>query len=124
MAAMGYNVWLHKYILFVISGAFAGIAGVFYAYYKGMIHPTDIGIDTSFLPMVMAIIGGQGTLLGPVVGAAVVILVQYYVSDVMPIRWPLILGSLFVFSIMFARKGLWVYVSHLWDRVVHRDGST
>ncbi len=124
MAATGYNVWAHKYVAFVVSGAFAGLAGSLYAYYKGMIHPTDIGIDTSFLPMVMAIIGGQSTLLGPVIGAVIVILVQYYVSNIMPIRWPLVLGGLFVFSIMFARQGVWVYLTVLWNKVVWRHGST
>lgn len=124
LAAVGYNVWLQKYIAFVISGFFAGLAGTLYAYYKGMIHPTDIGIDTSFLPMVMAIIGGQRSLIGPVFGAAVLILLQYYISNIMPIRWPLILGCIFVFSIMFARQGLWVYISMLWTKMVNRDGST
>ena len=123
MEAAGYNTWLHKYIAFVISGAFAGMAGVLFAYYNYMISPWHLSVNTSFLPMVMAIIGGQSTLLGPVIGAAFIILVEHYVSIFMPARWPLVLGGLFVISIMFARKGIWVYFSGLWNRGSRTNGS-
>ena len=123
MEAIGYNTWMHKYIAFVISGAFAGLAGVFFSYYNYMISPHHLGIGTSFLPMVMAIIGGQGTLLGPVVGAAIIIFVEHFVSMVMQSRWPLVLGGLFVLSIMFARQGIWVYVSAFWNTAGKKHGS-
>jgi branched-chain amino acid transport system permease protein len=124
MAAVGYNTWLHRYIAFIISGAFGGMAGVLFAYYNYMISPSHLGVATSFMPMVMAIIGGQGTILGPVIGAAVIIFVEHFVSMVMPARWPLVLGCLFVVSIMFARQGIWVYLSSAWDRMMKRDGSS
>jgi branched-chain amino acid transport system permease protein len=124
MEAAGYNTWLHKYVAFVVSGAFAGMAGVLFAYYNYMISPWHLSVNTSFLPMVMAIIGGQATLLGPVVGAAFVILVEHFVSIFMPARWPLVLGGLFVFCIMFTRKGIWVYVSLLWNRVSRANGGS
>ena len=109
MAAVGYNTWLYKYIAFVLSGAFAGIAGILFSYYNFFVSPNHLGIGTSFLPMVMAIIGGLGTLLGPVIGAAVLVFVENYASIFAPERWPLILGGLFVLSIMFAREGVGVY---------------
>jgi branched-chain amino acid transport system permease protein len=117
MEAAGYNTWLHKYIAFVVSGAFAGMAGVLFAYYNYMISPWHLSVSTSFLPMVMAIIGGQATLLGPAIGAAFIILVEHNVSMFMPTRWPIVLGGLFVLSIMFARQGIWVYVSVLLNKV-------
>ncbi|MBU0514007.1 MAG: branched-chain amino acid ABC transporter permease [Proteobacteria bacterium] len=123
MEAIGYNTWLHKYVAFVVSGAFCGLAGTLFAYYNNMVSPSHLGIDTSFLPMVMAIIGGQGTLLGPAVGAAVVIFVEHFVSMVIPIRWPLVLGGLFVVSIMLARQGIWVYLNMLFSRMIGRYGS-
>jgi branched-chain amino acid transport system permease protein len=74
--------------------------------------------------MVMAIIGGLGTFLGPVVGAAVFIFVENFASIITPQRWPLILGGLFVLTIMFAREGIGVYVWRLWTRVSGRYGSS
>lgn len=110
MKAVGYNTWLYKYIAFVISGAFAGIAGVLFSYYNYFVSPKHLGISTSFLPMVMAIMGGLGTFLGPVIGALVLVFVENFASIVSPQRWPLILGGLFVVIIMFAREGIGVYL--------------
>ncbi len=116
MLALGYNVWLHKYIAFIIGGMFAGLSGVLFVYQNRFIEPAHMNIMTSFLPMAMVIIGGPGTLWGPVVGAATVIFAEYFSSILIPQRWPLVLGGLFVFSIMFARKGLAVYIGNLWHR--------
>ncbi len=123
MEALGYDTWLYKYTAFVISGAFAGIAGVLFTYYNFFVSPNHLGIVTSFLPMVMAIMGGLGTFLGPVVGAAVFIFVENFASIVAPQRWPLILGGLFVLTIMFAREGLGVYLWRLSTEVSRRFGS-
>jgi branched-chain amino acid transport system permease protein len=123
MEAVGYNTWLHKYLAFVISGFFCGLAGVLFAYYNSMVEPAHLGIDTSFLPMVMAIIGGQGTLFGPIVGAAIIVFFQELVSEFMPIRWPLVLGGLFVVSIMLARQGVWVYLNTLIVKIGRSYGS-
>jgi branched-chain amino acid transport system permease protein len=124
MEALGYDTWLYKYTAFIISGAFAGIAGVLFVYYNFFVSPNHFGIVTSFLPMVMAIMGGLGTFLGPVVGAAVFIFVENFASIVAPQRWPLILGGLFVLTIMFARQGLGVYLWKLTTEVGRRIGST
>jgi branched-chain amino acid transport system permease protein len=123
MEALGYDTWLYKYIAFVISGGFAGIAGVLFTYYNFFVSPNHLGIVTSFQPMVMAIMGGLGTFLGPVVGAAVFIFVENFASIVAPQRWPLILGGLFVLTIMFAREGLGVYAWRLLTEVGGRFGS-
>ena len=124
MRALGYNTWLYKYIAFIISGTFSGIAGILFAYYNYMIDPNHLGVGTSFLPMCMAIIGGMGLLLGPVLGAAVIIFVELIASILTPDRWPLILGGLFVLAIMFTREGLTVYLGKLWNKVYYSYGST
>ncbi len=116
MEAVGYNTWFLKYAAFVVSGAFAGLAGVLFSYYNLFVSPNHLGIATSFLPMVMAIMGGLGTFLGPVVGAAVFIFVENFASILSPQRWPLVLGTLFVLTIMFAREGIGVYLWRLWTR--------
>lgn len=123
MEAVGYNTWLYKYLAFVISGAFAGIAGILFTYYNFFVSPNHLGIATSFLPMVMAIIGGLGTLFGPVIGAAVFIFVENYASIFAPQRWPLILGGLFVITIIFARDGIGVYLWRLFTKVTLGYGS-
>ncbi len=123
MEAVGYNTWYLKYAAFVVSGAFAGLAGVLFAYYNFFVSPNHLGIATSFLPMVMAIMGGLGTFLGPVVGAAVFIFVENFASILSPERWPLVLGTLFVLTIMFARDGIGVYLWRLWIKWRPHYGS-
>jgi branched-chain amino acid transport system permease protein len=124
MRALGYNTWLYKYIAFIITGAFAGAAGVLFVYYNRFISPTHVGVATSFLPMIMVIIGGSGTLLGPVIGAFVIVFVEYFASLFTPERWPLILGAIFVAAIMYARGGISIHLTRLWKRLDYRYGST
>jgi branched-chain amino acid transport system permease protein len=123
MQALGYNTWLYKYLAFVISGGFAGLAGVLFVYYNRFIAPSHLAVGTSFLPMVMAIIGGRTMLFGPVIGAFIIIFVEYYASIFTPERWPLILGGIFVIAILFAREGVGVYLSRLWGKVIEHYGS-
>jgi branched-chain amino acid transport system permease protein len=123
MQSLGYNTWLYKYIVFIITGAFAGVAGVLFVYYNRFIAPTHVAVGTSFLPMVMVIIGGSGTLLGPVIGAMVIVFVEYFASLFTPERWPLILGAVFVAAIMYARGGIDIHLSRLWKRLSYRYGS-
>jgi branched-chain amino acid transport system permease protein len=117
MESLGYNTWLHKYIVFIVTGAFSGIAGVLFAYFNRLISPVHLAVGTSFLPMCMVIIGGSGTLLGPVIGAMALVFVEYFSSLFTPERWPLILGGLFVAVIMYARGGIMVYLSGIWKRI-------
>jgi len=108
MRCLGYNTWVYKYIAFITAGLFAGIAGVFFAYYNGTIVPDHVGLSTSALLMIMVMLGGAGTLFGPVFGAALIIILEQVASIYMPQRWPLILGAIFVICAMVARGGLWL----------------
>jgi branched-chain amino acid transport system permease protein len=74
--------------------------------------------------MCMVIIGGTGTLLGPVIGAMVIVFVEYFSSLFTPERWPLILGGLFVVVIMYSRGGIMVYLKEIWKRIGYYNGST
>jgi branched-chain amino acid transport system permease protein len=105
MRALGYNVWLHKYIAFVLSGAFAGVAGVLWAYYNGFVGPTDVQLVTSVESLLMVALGGPGTLAGPVLGAAVIVFLKNFVS-VYTKRWLLILGAVYIGVILFAPQGI------------------
>jgi branched-chain amino acid transport system permease protein len=105
MRALGYNVWLHKYLAFVVSGAFAGFAGIFWAYYNGFVSPVDVQLVTSVETLLMVALGGPGTLAGPALGAAVIIFLKNFVS-VYTKRWLLILGAVYIGVILFAPRGI------------------
>jgi ABC-type branched-subunit amino acid transport system ATPase component/ABC-type branched-subunit amino acid transport system permease subunit len=105
MRTSGYNVWLHKFIIFVIAGAFAGVAGVLYAYSSQFISPTVLGVETSFEAMLMVIIGGAGTLSGPIIGAAVVTGLRNYLSVHFE-NWVIVLGVVYILVVFFAPRGI------------------
>jgi branched-chain amino acid transport system permease protein len=105
MRALGYNVWLHKYLAFVIAGVFAGFSGVFWAYYNGFVSPVDVQLVTSVEALLMVALGGPGTLAGPALGAAVIVFLKNFVS-VYTKRWLLILGAVYIGVILFAPRGV------------------
>jgi len=105
MRALGYNVWLHKYLAFVLSGTLAGFAGVLWAYYNGFVSPVDVQLVTSVEALLMVALGGPGTLVGPAVGAAIIVFLKNFVS-VYTKRWLLILGAVYIGAILFAPRGL------------------
>lgn len=117
MRSLGYNTWLYKYIAFIIAGLFAGVAGVLFAYYLGMMSPSYCSVTTSTLVALMIIMGGKRVFWGPAVGATVIIFLEYFSSIFVPERWPLILGGAFVVSVMFIRQGISIYLIKLWEKV-------
>ena len=105
MRALGYDVWLHKYLAFVLSGAVAGLGGVFWAYYNGFVSPIDVQLITSVEALLMVALGGPGTLLGPAIGAALIVFLKSFAS-IFTKRWLLILGAVYIGAILFAPRGL------------------
>jgi branched-chain amino acid transport system permease protein len=106
MRTLGYNVALHKYLAFIISAFFAGVAGILFAFYNLYVSPTMIDFAHNGTVVQMVIVGGMGTLWGPLVGAIVIVLLQQFVSIYVQ-RWVTVLGVLFVLVVLFARSGLW-----------------
>ncbi len=105
MQALGYNVWLHKYVAFVLSGTFAGFAGTLWAYYNGFVSPNDVQLVTSVETLLMVALGGPGTLIGSALGAGVIVFLKNFVS-VYTKRWLLILGGVYIGVILFAPTGI------------------
>jgi branched-chain amino acid transport system permease protein len=105
MRTLGYHVWLHKYVGFVIAGAVGGYAGVFWAYYNGFVSPADAELATSVEILLMCALGGRGTLFGPALGAAIIVLMKNLVS-VYTHRWLLILGTVYIATIVYAPDGI------------------
>lgn len=105
MRTLGYNVWLHKYIGFVIAGTLAGFGGVFWGYYNGFVGPADVELATSVEALLMVALGGQATLLGPALGAGIIVMLKNLVS-VYTHRWLLILGAVYIGTIVYAPEGI------------------
>jgi branched-chain amino acid transport system ATP-binding protein len=105
MRALGYNVWLHKYIAFVFSALFAAAAGVMSAYYKGFVSPFDLSIAVSADAILMVILGGTGTLFGPIIGAAVIVGLRNFLSIFMN-HWLIVLGLVFILTVFVAPLGV------------------
>jgi branched-chain amino acid transport system permease protein len=102
---VGYNLSLTKFYLFMLSGFFAGVAGMLLAYYTKFVSPANAAFATSGRGVLMAILGGIGTLFGPVVGAFIIVLTENIVSIYFA-RWTTVLGLIFILTIMFAPDGL------------------
>ena len=124
MKSLGYNTWLYKYIAFVVGGLFAGIAGVLSIYQSAIVGPSFLGILTSATVLLMVIIGSPNVFWGPVVGAVLVVFLEHFFSMYVPERWPLILGAIYVLTVMFLRGGVSMRLVRIWKRVQERYGRT
>lgn len=105
MRSLGYNTTLHLLIGFLFSGLMAGLSGVLYAYFNSFVSPSTVALAQSVKGLLMVIVGGVGTLFGGVVGAAVIILLENVVSSFTE-RWSMVLGALFVLTMIFAPEGI------------------
>ncbi len=115
MRMLGYNTWLHRYCAFVVAGTFAGLAGSLYAFYNRFVSPPDLHIAASAEAVLMVILGGAGTLFGPLAGAGIVVFLRNLVSAYTQ-RWMLILGVVFVLTVMYAPQGVAGGARALWAR--------
>jgi len=105
MAALGYNVWMIRWITFIYAGFWGGIAGLLYVYYNKYIHPTSLSITSSAEGLLGVIAGGSGTLVGPIVGSVLVTFLKNYASSYID-RWNMLLGFVFMFIVMVMPDGI------------------
>jgi branched-chain amino acid transport system permease protein len=106
MKSLGINTWLHCYASYVIAGAFASVSGVVWAYYNGFVSPTYLDLTASSELFLMVTLGGPGTLVGPVIGAGAIVLLKNVISAYTQ-RWLLILGIVYIITMLGAPQGLW-----------------
>lgn len=105
MRALGYNTFRYKMAAFMIAGAFAGLAGLLLAHSFRHAAPDNLFWTTSGQVLIMVIIGGAGTLSGPVLGAALVRLLRLFASSYTD-RWQTLMGVVFILFVLFARRGI------------------
>lgn len=103
--SMGYNTNMYKYAAFILAGGIGGIAGAMYTYFNGFIAPTDVYWTMSGTALFMVIIGGAGTLLGPIFGAGLIVTMETIVSSYTDM-WMLIIGAVFIVFVIFFPKGI------------------
>lgn len=105
MSALGYDVWMIRWVTFVYAGFWGGVSGLLFVYYHKYIHPVSFSLANSAEGLLAVIAGGSGTLAGPLVGAAIVMLLKNYVSAYIE-RWNTLLGCVFVFIVVFMPEGV------------------
>jgi branched-chain amino acid transport system permease protein len=105
MAALGHNVGLIRWVTFVYAGFWGAVSGLLFVYYHKYIHPISLSLQSSAEGLLAVIAGGSGTLAGPIVGAAIVVILKNYVSAYIE-RWNMLLGFVFVLIVVFMPDGL------------------
>jgi len=105
MQALGCNVQAYKLAAFVVAGGLAGLAGVLFTQFQGFISPSEVHWYRSGQLLIMIVIGGVDSLIGPLFGSFVVIAVQDWLSS-KTMRWMTYLGLLFIGSVLVGRGGL------------------
>ena len=105
MQAMGYNTWLHKYIAYVVAGTFGGLSGALWAYFNGFVSPPDIELAISIEALLMVLLGGAASLIGPFIGACVVVFMKQYLSIYVG-RWLMILGATYIITVLYLPQGI------------------
>jgi branched-chain amino acid transport system permease protein len=105
MKSLGYNVPLHLFVGFAVSGFFAGIAGALYAMFNNFVSPSTVALAQSVEGVLMMIAGGVGTLFGGFVGAAAILTLENVVSSYTE-RWQTVLGLTFIVIMIFAPEGI------------------
>jgi len=102
---VGVNVRSHQLITFVVAGAFAGLAGALFAFSSGNVFPGWLNWTASATPIVMAVLGGVQSFLGPALGAAVYVVLEVTISGSTE-YWPLFMGLIIMVLVLAMPRGL------------------
>ena len=115
MQSLGYHTTSHLYAAFVISGALASLAGVLYVYYNRFVNPVAASFNISIEVALMAIVGGSGTILGPFIGAGVILGMRNWVSSFLELH-ATVMGLVFIITILWAPTGIMGIIGRLFGR--------
>lgn len=106
LAFFGYRVGLYKAIIFSLAGLIAGVSGALYAYHEGFAGPRILGIALSTQVVLYVLFGGVGTLVGPLIGVAIIEYGSFVLAETYENIWPVMLGVALLLVIMFKPTGL------------------
>jgi branched-chain amino acid transport system permease protein len=129
MDALGYHVWAIRFWASLFSGLLTAVSGILFVYYTQFISPQTLSLTASAEVLLMVISGGAGTLLGPIVGATLVVVVKSVVSGFIE-RWNFLLGAIFVAIVILMPEGLVPGSARLWrlawrrGRARHKEAKT
>lgn len=122
MNALGYHVLAIRFWACLFSGLLTSVSAILFVYYTQFISPQTLALTASAEVLLMVISGGPGTLLGPIVGAGLVVVVKNVVSGFIE-RWNFLLGAIFVAIVILMPEGLVPGTARLW-RLARRKQST
>ncbi|RKE68029.1 branched-chain amino acid ABC transporter permease [Pseudorhodoplanes sinuspersici] len=105
MLSLGYATFRYKLVSFVIAGAFAGLSGYLSAAQFGFVNPSFLGWHQSAQALIMVILGGMGTLSGPILGTFALVLLQEFLSELTQ-RWLLLMGGVIILAVIKLPHGL------------------
>jgi branched-chain amino acid transport system permease protein len=103
---IGFNTFAYKIIAVTLASVMAALAGVMHALWNLNATPEVFSVDTTINALLMTIIGGVGTLIGPMLGAGVLQLLGYWLNEIFGPRWPLIIGIVYVLLVLFLPYGI------------------
>ncbi|MBL8304141.1 MAG: branched-chain amino acid ABC transporter permease [Ideonella sp.] len=105
MRSLGYHTGRHLYVAFVLSAALASLAGVLYVYYNRFVNPVASSFPISVEAALMAIVGGSGSIVGPFLGAGVVLGMRNWGSSFFEMHHA-VMGAVFIATVLWAPQGL------------------
>jgi branched-chain amino acid transport system permease protein len=114
-AMIGVNVQRHQLVALVIAGFFAGVAGVLFVVVDNTVFPDMLFWTLSMEIMIMCLLGGMYTFMGPMLGAAVIVLLRTFIST-FTVYWALFLGIILMLVIFFLPDGVLGYVNKIGKR--------
>ena len=115
MSALGHDVAMIRWVTFVYAGFWGAVSGLLFVYYHKYIHPVSLSLTNSAEGLLAVIAGGSGTLGGPIVGAAIVMILKNWVSTYIE-RWNMLLGFVFVVIVVFMPDGVVPGFRRWWAR--------
>jgi len=123
MTALGYHVLAIRFYACLFSGLLTSVSGILFVYYTQFISPQTLSLTSSAEVLLMVISGGPGTLLGPIVGAGLVVVVKNVVSGFIE-RWNFLLGAIFVAIVILMPEGLVPGTARLWRLAWRKRGRS
>ena len=115
MRSLGFDPARHLYLAFVLSALMASVAGVLYVYYNRFVNPVSSSLQVSVEAALMAIVGGSGTLLGPLIGSALVLGLRNWVSTFFELHLA-VMGAVFIAVVIWMPGGVVGFIRRLVER--------